>query len=584
MAGRISDETLQAIRDRLSIVEVVSGYVSLKKAGKNHVGLCPFHSEKSPSFTVSDERGMFHCFGCGAGGTVFTFVMRADRVTFPEAVEVLARRAGVALPARTGRGDEDDRRRDLLDVHDVAQRCFQTALHSAAGARARAYLTHRGLGEAIIARYGLGFCPVSGSGLARAVAGKPDGVKRATDVGLVGRRGDGSFYERFRGRVTFPIRNGRGEIVGFGGRTMGTDQPKYLNSPESLIFHKGRVLYGAFEAREAIRAAGRVVVVEGYLDVLSLAGSGVDYAVATLGTALSVPQLQLTRRLADEVIVFFDGDRAGYAAAERAFALCAEAGVWALGAFLPEGFDPDSFVRRHGVAATVALLQGAGPLADFFLNRVDPGPDASIPVRARAVDRVASVLVHFADPMFSLLVRQAAQRLGVDEAVFRDRKAAPGRRGDAPPERADTSTAERYPPEELALLEAMTLDRDVAVLVTHRGVVERLAHPALADLARIVIDAWQRDGSGTAVLDRLPPLLMERVSAGLLGEGAMATADRMQVAQDCIDRIDRRAHRTRSQQVLARLRAAESRGDEQDVRETVQRHAELVRNKEAGRG
>jgi len=185
MAGRISDETLQAIRDRLSIVEVVSGYVNLKKTGKNHVGLCPFHAEKSPSFTVSDERGMFHCFGCGAGGTVFTFVMRADRVTFPEAVELLAHRAGVTLPARTGRGDEDERRRDLLEVHDVAQRCFLAALQSAAGTRARDYLAHRGLTEDVIARYGVGFCPVGGSALGRALGGKPDRVKRAIDVGLV---------------------------------------------------------------------------------------------------------------------------------------------------------------------------------------------------------------------------------------------------------------------------------------------------------------------------------------------------------------------------------------------------------------
>jgi DNA primase len=583
MAGRISDETLQAIRDRLSIVEVVSGYVSLKKAGKNHVGLCPFHSEKSPSFTVSDERGLFHCFGCGAGGTVYTFVMRADRVTFPEAVELLARRAGVALPARAGRGDEDDRRRDLLEVHDVAQRCFRAALQSTAGARARAYLIHRGLSEDVVARYGVGFCPVGGSALGGALGGKPDRVKRAIDVGLVGRRSDGSLYERFRGRITFPIRNGRGEIVGFGGRTMGDEQPKYLNSPESPVFQKGRVLYGAFEAREAIRAAGRVVVVEGYLDALSLAGNGIDYVVATLGTALSVPQLQLIRRLADEVIVFFDGDRAGYAAAERAFALCAEAGVWALGAFLPEGSDPDSFVRQQGAAATVALLQGAGPLADFFLNRAIPGPDAPIPVRARAVDRVASVLVHFTDPMFSLLVRQAAQRLGVDEAVFRDRKAAPGRRDHEVPDRADAAAAEVYPSEEVALVEAMALDREVALLVAHRGVVERLAHPALADLARMLIDAWARGGSGTAVLDRLPPVLLQRVSAGLIGEGAMATADRMQVAEDCIERIDGRARRALSRQVLARLRAAESRGDEQDARENLQRHADLVRNKEVGR-
>ncbi len=420
MGGRIPDEALQAIRERVSIVEVVSGYVALKKAGRNYLGLCPFHSEKTPSFTVNDERGLFHCFGCGAGGTVFTFVMRAERVAFPEAVELLARRAGVVLPAQREATAGGEQREELLALNEKAQGCFRSALQSQSGLPARQYLEKRGLSALTIERYGLGFCPKAGAGLARAVAGKPSGIEKAVALGLIGRRGDGSTYDRLWGRVTFPIRNGSGRIVGFGGRTIGNDQPKYLNSPESTIFHKGQVLYGLFEAREPIRQAEQVVVVEGYLDALALVEAGIGYAVASLGTALSAAQLRLARRFAPQVVAFFDGDRAGQNAAMRAFALCAEVGVWGLGAFLPDGFDPDSYVRAHGPEATRTLLQNAIPLADFFLDRLDPGSQATLPQRAHAAEAIAEIVARITDPLqSSLLASKAAQRLGVDEAVFR---------------------------------------------------------------------------------------------------------------------------------------------------------------------
>ena len=377
MAGKIPEDTLQAIRERVSIVEVVSGYVTLKKAGRNHVGLCPFHSEKTPSFTVNDDRGLFHCFGCGAGGTVFTFLMRADRIEFPEAVEMLARRAGVTLPQRSEAEPGGDPRDGLVELNETAQRCFREALQSAAGAAARQYMEKRGLRAATIERYGIGFCPRNGSGLVRTLGGNGARMQKAVDLGLLGRRADGSVYDRFWGRVTFPIRHGRGHILGFGGRTLGTEHPKYLNSPESSLFHKGQVLYGLFEARAAIREVERVVIVEGYLDALALVEAGIGYAVASLGTALSTTQLRLARRFAPEVVVFFDGDRAGQEAAVRSFTLCAEAGVWGLGAFLPEGFDPDTYVRARGASAARSLLEQATPLADFFIHRLDPGPQAS---------------------------------------------------------------------------------------------------------------------------------------------------------------------------------------------------------------
>jgi DNA primase len=580
MAGKIPDDTLQLIRDRLSIVEVISGYVTLKKAGRNHVGLCPFHAEKTPSFTANDERGLFHCFGCGAGGSVFTFVMRAESIGFREAVELLARRAGVAVPERRENGGEP--RRQLIELNEAAQAYFLAALGSPAGAAAQRYVERRGLTAPIVERYGLGFCPAAG-GLARALAAQRRSLEQAAGLGLIGRRADGSTYDRLRGRVTFPIRDGSGNIVGFGGRTLGDDQPKYLNSPESSLFHKGNVLYGLFEARHAIREAGRIIIVEGYLDALALVEAGIPHVAASLGTALTASQLRLARRFAPEIVVFFDGDRAGEQAAERAFGVCAEAGIWGLGAFLPQGFDPDSFVRRRGSEATHALLQAAVPLADFVFRRIDPGRDAPLPVRAAAADRIGQVLARVPDPVqFSLLVRRAAEQLGVEEAVFRSMRAAPSSRKPASQGAAPTPVAEPLRPEEVALVEAMVHDRDAALLVAQTDALALLRSAELAEAGRAVLAAWQSGQGGAAVVDRLPGALASRIAADMLRGERLTAADHLQVARDCIERIKRRALRVQTRVARANLQEAEASGDQERLREQLQRTSDLLRRKAEG--
>ena len=577
MAGKIPDDTLQAIRERVSIVEVVSGYVGLKKAGRNHIGLCPFHAEKTPSFTVNDERGLFHCFGCGAGGTVFTFLMRADRIDFREAVEVLARRAGVRLPERAEPWQSSEQRQELIQLNEAAQRCFRQALGSVAAAPAREYLQRRGVSAEVIEHYGLGFNPPDGAGLARGLP--PKRQQQAVDLGLLGRRADGGLYERFRGRITFPIRDGSGRILGFGGRTLGSDHPKYLNSPESALFHKGQVLYGLYEARRAIQEAERVVMVEGYLDALALVQASIGYTVASLGTALSSAQLRLARRFAPQVIAFFDGDRAGQEAAARAFAVCVEAGVWGLGAFLPDGLDPDDYVRQHGAAATLVLLEKAVPLADFFIGRVDPGPNATLPERARAAEKIGQVICHVRDPFqFNLLAKQTAQRLGVDESLFREQRAAGLTR--LPAKALDRAEPAAFRPEEATLLEAMALDRDVALLVSRRNALDAFSNPALAAAGRTLLVAWERNHSCDAAVDQLPPAIAERVTAGLLGEGPIATGDRLQAARDCMDRIERRTRRSEAKEMSAALRQAEAAGDDQRYREALERKNDLLRRRE----
>jgi len=582
MAGRIPDEILETIRERVSIVEIVSAHVSLKKAGRGYSGLCPFHSEKTPSFTVSDDRGLYHCFGCGEGGTVFTFVMKMDGLDFPSAVETLAQRANVRLP-EAGAAPRRDDRRQLLQLNDAAQRRYVSALQSSQGAEARKYLEARGLSDEIIERYGIGFCPANGSAFVQAIQAKPKAVEAAIGIGLVGRRSDGRLFDRQWGRVTFPIRDGAGQIVGFGGRSLGEQQPKYLNSPESPLFHKGSVLYGFYEARTAIRERDQVVIVEGYMDVITLAQFGFANVVANLGTALTESQLRKTR---NQVVVFFDGDRAGQAAAMRVFEISAKAGIWANGAFLPDKEDPDSFVRNHGVAATRALLDAAVPLAEFFLARIDPGPRATMAEREAAARRVGEALAQVEDAVrFTLLARQAAERLDVNESVFREMRAAAARRPKLPRDSertieidagASAVAEQQLGLEEKTLLEAMALDRGACNLVADSGAIESLLGPAAAPLARMILDAWEDEGSVAGLIDKLPQEIGARVAAGLLGQGPLADADKVRIARDCIAGLERRDRQSRSRTIRSRLKRAENEGDEHAVRAELTESNEVL--------
>lgn len=586
MVRRIPDETLQAIRDRISIVEVVSAYVNLKRQGRNHIGLCPFHGEKTPSFTVSDERGLFHCFGCGESGTVFTFVMKIERLEFLDAVTQLAARAGVALPARDADDPAAQRREQLYAANAHAERFFREALASAAGATARRYLGNRGLREATADRFGLGFAPPAGSALASYLERQQVPREIALQAGLLGRRDDGRVYDRFRGRVMFPIRDRRGRTIAFGGRALGDEQPKYLNSPETPLFRKGEGLYGVAEARDAIRQHARAVVVEGYMDALVLAQEGVPYVVATLGTALTAAQLRMLQPLGGEelaVFFFFDGDRAGRQAAVRAFAICAEAGVWGRAAFLPEGADPDSYTREHGTAATLALLDAAPALLDFYFDTLLP-PGAPLPQRMRVADELKGILGKVAnDVQFAVLVRQAAARLGLGEEVFRG---ARGAAAAAPPSRPapPPGAAGKWPAEERLLVELMAADKVAAEFVAARGTLPRFRTPELADAGARLVAAWEAGRPLGEVIEDLPPALAGRLTAAALASGPLGdAAERLRAAEDCARRIEERAARAERLAIASELRSAESRGDE-TWRSRLADLNSAVRRREGGAG
>lgn len=367
LPGLYSDEILNEIARANDIVAVVSQYFPLKRAGKEYKALCPFHAEKTPSFNVNPTKQIFKCFGCGRGGSVFNFIMAKENVTFPEAVRILAERAGIDVGNRVQAEKGAGARRQVRDVVEWAAQRFEAGLaHPVAGAPGREYLESRAITPETIAAFRIGFAPPGWDNLLRAAERDGIGIDLLEQAGLVIRREDGSgHHDRFRARVIFPILDALNRPIAFGGRALGDDQPKYLNSPETSLFHKGEALYGIREARQAIEAERRVAVVEGYFDVIMPHQAGVKNVVATLGTALTEEHVRALKRYADEVVLVFDSDLAGQRAADRGMELFLAEDVKITIAVVPQGKDPYDFCRAEGAEALRALLAHASDAFAF---------------------------------------------------------------------------------------------------------------------------------------------------------------------------------------------------------------------------
>ena len=435
MAGGFTPQLLEEIRSRVDIVDLVGQFVNLKRAGENWKGLCPFHAEKTPSFMVHPKKGIFHCFGCGVGGDAFGFLMRQDRLQFPEAVRVLAERAGVALPTER-RTEVDGQREALFKTMALACEFYQDALwNRPEGEGARRYLDSRGVAPDMARRFALGYAPEGWDHLLGFMKGRGVTEEQLVQVGLVLPRQTGSgSYDRFRGRLLFPIKDGQGRVVAFGGRAMGTEDPKYLNSPETPLYVKGQTLYALDLAKPQIRERNRALVVEGYVDCLMAHQHGFTECVAALGTAFTASQLGLLRRSCDEVITFFDADAAGKKATQRVEELL-EPGTqglaWAVNrtgtfgdgsalrlkvALLPSGHDPDSFLRKEGAQAFAQRIAESRSLLAFAVETAITEENAtSTRGKATAFARVALILAKVTDSQEATeLARDAALKLGVD--------------------------------------------------------------------------------------------------------------------------------------------------------------------------
>ncbi len=417
------EDKLLEIKDAASIEEVVGQYVKLTQKGKNLLGLCPFHADTAPSFTVAPEKGIFHCFGCGAGGNVFSFVMQYQRLSFPEAVEELARRYSIPLPLKDlgPQGAQQTRKRtQAYEINLLAAAFYQATLNAPEGKPGRDYLAKRGLTAEVIRAFRLGYAQDEWDSLRRHLQGKGVPLELGQEVGLLAPRDRGGFYDRFRGRIIFPIFDRQSRVIAFGGRTVGPGEPKYLNSPESLLYSKGRNLYGVPQAAEALRQTGVALVVEGYLDLIALQVHGVANVVATLGTALTREQVRLLKSLADKVVLVYDGDAAGAKAMTRAFPLFAQEGLPVRALPLPPEMDPDNYAQAHGVEIFRAPWEAAQPWFTYLLDGLSREHGLDIEGRVRIIEELKPYFQAMADPVEQdLWVKNAAQRLEVDEGAIR---------------------------------------------------------------------------------------------------------------------------------------------------------------------
>jgi DNA primase len=433
--GRIPEHVVDAVRERADIVAVVSRHVALRKQGPRHWGLCPFHSEKTASFQVHEQKQIFYCFGCGAGGDVFAFRMRVEGLDFPDAIRSTARDVGVEIP--DSREDSDGRVMQLYRVHDAAVEFFRDTLRGREGAGARRYLQSRAVSEELLERFRVGCAPARWDGLVSHLQGSGHGAALAEQAGLIARRqgGDG-YYDRFRDRVVFPISEPAGRVIGFGARALDDSTPKYLNSPETSIYRKGRALYGLTQAVDAIRASRRAVVVEGYFDLLALVTAGIHEVVAPCGTALTQEHAARLRRYAQEVVLLFDGDEAGERAAERALPILLAEGLRVRAAFLPRGEDPDTFLRNQGETALRAAIERAPIYLDWLIEERMRGASGHAWSKADAARALAPALRAIADPIERAdYLRQLAGRLELPVGALQESLAAGGPAA-APPDAA----------------------------------------------------------------------------------------------------------------------------------------------------
>ena len=571
----LTPQLVQAVRDAVDIVAIASDHTRLRKAGRRYQGLCPLHKEKTPSFSVDPVQGLFYCFGCGAGGDAIKLHMLATGDDFPAAIEALAQRYAIPLPSRAVRAGGAPER-DLEGALAAAARFFADQLRRSA--TAQSYLAGRRVSAELVERFGLGYAPDGWQGLTNALTPRV-ALADLEAAGLAGRRDDGRPYDRFRHRLMFPIHNQSGRLVGFGGRTLGDDKAKYINTVETERFHKGHLLYGLFQARQEIREERRAVLVEGYFDVIATVASGRSGTVAGMGTALTQEQARLLARYADEVVVAYDGDPAGETAFERALPILLAEGLGVLRARFGEGHDPDSLRLASGEAAVAAAIDAAEDAVVLQLRRAIPAPMASARLKATQAGAVASLLEPIRDPLMRHeYARRAAEMLGVPEKEFLSRlKELKGWRGVAEVAGAGPGGTPAYGPRLVR-----SVEEEILAGLLQEGEGEPPAGPTLPPIgelppAEVFLDPECRNiyrtcctlyagGGAQAVTARAvlaqvasQPATVERL-AQLLAEGR-AEPGKARLSES-LDKLVRRWRQTRLRELQSEIVEAQRRGDQ----------------------
>lgn len=552
MRGRIPDNFIDELLTRVDIVDVIERRVPLKKAGREWTACCPFHNERSPSFYVSPQKQFFHCFGCGAHGSVIKFLMDYDRLEFPDAIEELAQSVGLKVPYEGGRDDKPrEDRSDLYTLLDEAASFYQRELGGSD--EAKAYVKRRGLDEDTLKRFRIGWAPAGFDGVLKALGTTDRRRQWLNEAGMVASNERGNRYDRFRERVMFPILDRRGRVIAFGGRVLSSDQgPKYLNSPETPLFHKGRELFALWQVKQANTHLTRIMVVEGYMDVIALHQAGLPIAVATLGTATTPEHAEVLFRAAPDVYFCFDGDRAGRQAAWRALESILPRmrdGRQAHFLFLPDGEDPDTLVRKEGKDGVEKRMAEAMPMSEYFFEELARDVDVTrLDGRARLAERARPLIARLPDGAFRDLMAQELQRRTGAQAVLEPesapRQAAPARGGNV--QRSLVRSA-------ITLLLAQPALADE---VEPPYAFLRLDRPGVTLLAELIDIARSRPGINPAVLveafmDRPEyPSLQKLMQAEIVGEADMQRVEFF----DALAQMERQAASQRREYLIGRHR------------------------------
>ena len=586
MAGKIPENILEDILNRIDIVEVISGYLPLKKSGRNFKACCPFHHEKTPSFMVSSEKQIYHCFGCGESGNAFKFLMRYERFDFPEAVQTLAKKAGVILP-ETHRLDQASTNLStlLFKANELATLFYENNLQSTQGTLAKNYLLKRGISNETIKLFKLGFALESWDSLINHLRQKSVSLLHLDKAGLVVPKDGGGFYDRFRNRIIFPIFDVKARSLAFGARVLDNSLPKYINSPETAVYVKGKNLYGLNLAKEAIRENDYVVIVEGYLDLIIPFQYGIKNIVASLGTALTADQARLIKRHTQNVVMVYDADQAGEMAALRSLDIFVEEEMNVKVASLPQGFDPDTFVRKYGAEQFKGLIESAENLFDYKLKILKSRFDArQIEGKAKICASMLETLSNIKNEILkSEYIRKLAQSLDVEEDALikeiRKVKQEPNRadlRVIAPPKGVKINPAEQ-------LLIKLMLDENRLV-----GRIKENLEPAdFQDerASRIVSIIFDLDSQGKTIgAQHLMNYLEDEDILQIVSESVFLLEDaskehKEKVVHDCINRLKNEKTRLRRVHLHDQIKDAQAEGDEKRINELVEEFHDLIKKR-----
>ncbi|MCX5872776.1 MAG: DNA primase [Deltaproteobacteria bacterium] len=495
---RIPESKIAEIAAAADIVQVISNYVELKKAGKDYRGVCPFHGDKDPSLYVSPQKSIFHCFGCAVGGSVFNFIMRIENLSFVEAAKLLAQRYSVVLQLEPGSSAREDAKERLYKVLALAHSYFIQNLRAAPAAQE--YLLNRGLGREWIDFLGLGFAPDSWDGFQNHLSDSSLAMRDALNAGLVRQKPSGGYYDYFRGRIMIPIRGLNGELVAFGGRAFGQGDPKYLNSPESPIFKKKNILFGLDTARDAIKKSGFIILVEGYFDQISLRIRGIQNVVAPLGTSLTTEHAKLLKRFSERVVTIFDGDEAGLRAVKRSLPIFLSEGIEPECVILTEDKDPDAAINRIGTEGFNKLIESSDSVIDFFLNQLESQYDfKGISGRNQALEECIPILRQIADSSErDYLIERFSSRIRINEERIRraiTTSTVNQFTQGGSSKKKSASTFFDFPAEERNVVRGMLIRDGFVDTVVGTGVLREIENPTLSKLAQAIIRFSEERGS-----------------------------------------------------------------------------------------